>query len=240
MKITAVYGNMRHGSTWNFTQLLLGEMAKRTATEVTEFSLPRDMPHFCVGCFNCFLKGEEQCPHYAAMSPIAKALEGADVIILASPAYVFDASGQMKALLDHLGYRWIVHRAHPTMFQKLGVAVSTTAGAGASAAAKTMQTSMKFWGCRRVYALKAAVAAAAWDEVKPEKQEQLTKKAATLAKRLVQLSPKAARLPVRLHTRFFFALTKLLHKKTMNTVPDKAHWEALGWENGIKPWKKQN
>ena len=43
------------------------------------------------------------------------ALDEADVIILASPVYVYHATGAMKAFLDHYGYRWMVHCPEESM-----------------------------------------------------------------------------------------------------------------------------
>jgi len=42
-----------------------------------------------------------------------------------------EMSGQLKTFFDHMAYRWISHRPHPSMKNKIGVAISTTAGAGA-------------------------------------------------------------------------------------------------------------
>ena len=57
-------------------------------------------------------------------------MDEANVIILASPVYVFHATGAMKAFLDHYGYRWMVHSPEESMFKKQGVCISTAAGAG--------------------------------------------------------------------------------------------------------------
>ena len=44
----------------------------------------------------------------------------ADLIILASPVYVYHVTGAMKALLDHYGYMWMAHRPEEAMFKKTG------------------------------------------------------------------------------------------------------------------------
>ena len=49
----------------------------------------------------------------------------------ATPPTVPSMTGQLKTFLDHMGYRWLPHRPHPQMFRKIGLAVSTAAGAGA-------------------------------------------------------------------------------------------------------------
>ena len=137
---------------------------------MTEFSSPNDMPDACVGCFNCFTKGEDRCPHADKVAPIAEAIASADVIVLASPIYAMDVSGGMKSLLDHLCYRWLVHRPNPELLDAIGVAVSTTAGAGLSNADKTLRNSLRFWGLKRAFSMKMAVAAADWNEVSDAKK----------------------------------------------------------------------
>ena len=52
---------------------------------VTEFFLPKDMPHFCAGCFSCFLRGENACPHADLVQPIARAIGAIDVTKLNWP-----------------------------------------------------------------------------------------------------------------------------------------------------------
>lgn len=104
MKITIVHGQNHKGSTYHIADIL----AKKLGGEVKEFFLPKDFDSFCVGCAQCFMKSETLCPHYEKLKPITDALDEADVIILASPVYVYHVTGQMKAFLDHYGYRWLV------------------------------------------------------------------------------------------------------------------------------------
>jgi len=56
----------------------------------------------------------------------------------------------MKALPDHLCFMWMSHRPHPAMFSKVGLTISTTAGAGLSHTAKTLRNSLTFWDVRRI------------------------------------------------------------------------------------------
>ncbi len=67
-------------------------------------------------------------PHYEKLRPIT--MDDADVIILASPVYVYHATGAMKSFLDHYGYRWVPHCPEEKMFHKQAVCISTAAGGG--------------------------------------------------------------------------------------------------------------
>ena len=133
---------------------------------VTEFFLPRDFNSFCTGCTSCFEKSEKLCPHYKELEPLTKAIDNADVIILASPVYVYHATGAMKVFLDHYGYRWMVHRPEEKMFSKQAVCISTAAGAGMKSTNKDMADSMFFWGIGKTYKYGVAVMEISWDRVK--------------------------------------------------------------------------
>lgn len=75
-------------------------------------------------------KVRKEVPSVYQLSPMTRSMDGADLIILASPVYVYHATGAMKAFLDHYGWRWMVHRPEEKMFQKQAVCISTAAGAG--------------------------------------------------------------------------------------------------------------
>ena len=227
---------MHRGSTYNIANNLINYLNCRE-DEIIEFFLPGDMPYFCCSCFSCFLKGENTCPHYEKMKPIVDALDNADLIILASPSYVFDVSGQMKAFLDHLAYRWLPHRPCGKMFCKTGVAISTAAGAGTGSANKTMKRSLKFWGVSKVFSYGINVAAMNYDEIKSEKKEQINKDLKVLARKVNRAAALENKKPD-LFIRFMFSLMQNSHKKDKWNETDSNYWKENGWLDGKKPWKK--
>ena len=236
MKITLINGNTRHGSTWHCADVLLSELSKLCETEVTEFMLPRDMPHFCLGCFSCFQNGEESCPHASSVQPIAGALTGADLVILTSPVYALDVSGQMKALLDHLCYMWMSHRPNPAMFRKVGLTVCTTAGMGLGPTSKTMKNTRSFFGLRRIYSMKNAVSAMKWAEVSEKKKAQIAKQARSLARRIARVSAGIDSVRYPFFRGFVFSIMAKMMKKNTWNLTDKEHWQRQGWLDGSKPF----
>lgn len=236
MKITVINGTARHGSTWNCMDALRQALSAYEEPELTEFFLPKDMPHFCSGCFSCFLNGEETCPHAASVVPIADAILQADVVILTSPVYGMDISGQLKALLDHLCFMWMSHRPDARMFHKVGVVISTAAGAGLGHTAKTMKYSLKFWGVKKIYSFQNSVGAMKWDDVSLRKQDQIRKDAAVLAKRIAKSAKHIDTLPNPIFRSFFFwMMTGMMRKNTWNPR-DRNYWESQGWLTGRKPF----
>ena len=122
MKITVINATEKKGVTYRLKECFLAPL--RDKAEITEFYLPKDGPGFCIGCTQCFLTRQDLCKDAAKVQPIEKALLEADLLVFASPAYVFHTTGAMKALLDHFGYRWMPHRPAKEMFGKRAVIIT--------------------------------------------------------------------------------------------------------------------
>lgn len=61
MKIVVIHGQNHKGNTWNVANILLQNITDEK--EVKEFFLPRDLNHFCSGCYSC-LEGRDKCPFW--------------------------------------------------------------------------------------------------------------------------------------------------------------------------------
>lgn len=230
MKTVIIYGQNHKGSTYHIARSL----AEKTGGEITEFFLPRDFGEFCTGCIQCFKESETKCPHYQKLSPITQAMDEADVIILASPVYVYHATGAMKSFLDHYGWRWMVHSPEESMFVKQGVCVSTAAGGGMKSTNKDMADSLFFWGVAKIYKLGFGVAAVNWDSVSEKKKKKIEKATDAVAKKIIR---RQGRVKPGLKTRGWFFLMHLLQKKGWNER-DVRHWKEKGWTGKARPWKK--
>ena len=79
------------------------------------------------------------------------AMEEADLIVLTSPNYCMEMSGAMKVLLDHFAYRWVTHRPHGAMFTKVGLTVSSSAGAPANHTTKSLAKQLRWMGVAKGY-----------------------------------------------------------------------------------------
>lgn len=180
MNTVLIHGQSHKGSTYNISR----KLAESIGGNITEFFLPRDFGCFCTGCFKCINESEKLCPHYEKLKPITEDIDKADVIILASPVYVFHATGAMKALLDHYAYRWLMHRPEKSMLKKQAVCISTAAGAGMKSANRDMYDSLLYWGVGRIYKYGAAVMAASYDGVNPKKKIKIENDMVKLADRI--------------------------------------------------------
>ena len=228
MKIVIIHGQGHKGSTYHIAHSL----AEKIGGELTEFFLPKDFGEFCVGCAGCFMKGPEHCPHYEKLSPITKAMDEADVIILASPVYVYHVTGMMKTFLDHYGYRWMVHTPEPSMFKKQGVCISTAAGAGVRSTNKDMADSLYFWGVARIYRYGCAVAAINWDNVSGKKKAAIDKAITRIADAIIKNKNK---VKPSIKTKAFFYLVRSMQKRGSN-ARDAEYWNNMGWTANKRPW----
>ena len=234
MKITVLHGQMHKGSTYHITEKLVNAL-KDDTTEVTEFFMPKDSPDYCVGCVQCILRSEENCPHVEKVRPLVRAIEDADVVIIQSPCYVYGMTGQLKVSLDHLAYRWLPHRPHPDMFRKVGVAISTAAGAGTKEVTKAIKTNMNFWGIPKVFQYGVNVRGANWAEVNDAVKQKADRDMKKLASKV---KGQLGRVKPNVRGRFMFGLMRKLIKSNDDwSGIDKEHWESQGWLGAKRPWR---
>ena len=232
MKITMIHGQNHKGSTWHVADELLKHIS--VEHEVTEFFLPRDLNHFCLGCYAC-VKAREQCPFWDDKEKFDRALREADLLILTTPNYCMLPSAPMKAFIDLFFTNWMSHKPCEEMFAKRAVVIATTAGAGAKKATKPIANMLLYWGVPKVYQYGLAVNATSWATMPEKKKAIILKDMKALGKKLsTETKP-----GVGIKTRFLFRMMAGMQKKNWGADPEeKAYWQEKGWLDGKKPWKK--
>lgn len=231
MKITVIHGQSHKGSTYNIAKMLYDKLEG----DVTEFFLPRDFSSFCVGCNSCFKKSEKLCPHYESLNPITSAIDNADVIIFASPVYVYHVTAAMKTLLDHYGYRWMIHRPEESMFRKQVVCISTAAGGGMKETTKDIADSTFFWGVAKTYRIGFAVREVTWNDVNENIKEKIKKQIYSLANKIKK---DYGNIKPSIKTKMLFYLMRKLHQKKKITENDYNYCKEKGWLDNKRPWIK--
>lgn len=232
MNICIIHGSPRKGNTYKATEIFKEQMKKHGDVDFVEFFLPKDMPHFCCGCYTCFDKSEDKCPHAQYTLPITNAIREADGIILTSPVYVLAESGEIKAFLDHYGYMYMPHRPMEEMFSKVAMVISTTAGAGTSHAIKTISRSLNYWGVKRLYKCGLTIFAKNWDEMKIEKKQKFERILSQKANKFYKTVEKRKQLHSRLFTKFMFFIMKKMMSGYKDGHTDKTYWIKKGWISG--------
>ena len=112
MTITIIHGQNHKGSTYHVARMLADKVGGR----LTRFFLPRILTA-TAGCTLCFARSEKLCPHRTALEPMTKAIDEADPHNPCESGICFPCHGLMKTLLDHYGYRWMIHRPYEGMFR---------------------------------------------------------------------------------------------------------------------------
>lgn len=236
MRITVITGTEIKGCTYHIKEAFLEPL--RQGNEITEFYLPRDLPHFCRGCKNCFLKSELLCPHAKYTMPIWNTVLDADLLVFASPVYALRTTAQMKALLDHLCVHWMVHRPDDRMFHKKAVILTNAIGVLNGGAQKDMETSLRWLGVPDIRKLGIGLLEGViWDELSEKRRGIILSKTKKLAARYQNAAP--ARNGIK--TGFLFALTRKMHQalagKQETLSADDQYWVEKGWVKRKLPRK---
>jgi NAD(P)H-dependent FMN reductase len=228
MKITVINGTEVMGCTHHIKESFLRHL--RGGNEITEFYLPRDLPHFCSGCKNCFLKSERLCPHAKFVAPIWSALLDADLLVFASPVYALRTTAQMKSLLDHLCVHWMVHRPDDRMFDKKAVILTNAIGVFNSSAQRDIATSLMWLGVSDIRRLGVGLLEGViWSELSDKRRNSITAKTKRLARRYQKAY--ASRKGIKVSA--LFAVTRKMHqavaRKEATLSADNQHWVDKGW-----------
>ena len=231
MKIVMIHRQNHKGSTWNIANLLLQKLPGEK--EVKEYFLPRDMNHFCSGCYAC-LEARERCPYWREKEPMLHQMREADLLILTSPNYCMMPSAPMKAFLDLFFTNWMSHKPLREMFSKRAVVISSAAGAGAKKAAKLIGNNLANWGIPEIHLYAAVVNAMNWDMVPSGKKARMEKDMDKLARQL----SRRGKVTVGMKTRILFWFYGGMQKAGWGASPtEKQYWIENGWLSGGKPWK---
>lgn len=97
------YGNgSPRGSAGNTDRILQPflEGAREAGAETETVYLKDKKIDYCVGCFTCWTKTPGVCIHKDDMPELLEKMRPADVLVYASPLYVYTVTAQMKAFLD--------------------------------------------------------------------------------------------------------------------------------------------
>ena len=121
MKVIAVNGSARKG--WNTHTLLEkaleGAASKGAQTEMVNL-YDVDFKG-CIGCLGCKRKGGlvGRCAVKDALKPVLDSIDGCDALILGSPIYVGEVTGEMRSFLERLTFQYISYdEMHANLFSR--------------------------------------------------------------------------------------------------------------------------
>ena len=232
MKIVMLNGQNHKGSSYHMGRSIIDKIEGEK--EVREFFFPRDLDHFCLGCYRC-IEDVSACPCYAEKKVIVDAIDEADLLVVTTPTYCLHVSAPLKAFIDLTFDLWMAHRPMPSMFMKRAVIVSASAGSSTKSALKDVQDALFYMGVPEIIKYGMSVQAMNWQGVSDGKKARIDRDTGRIAGKLS--SAKAPRVGIK--TRLMFRVMGMMQKKGWNSSPvETAYWKEKGWLDGKKPWDR--
>jgi multimeric flavodoxin WrbA len=140
-KFLAIMGSPHKGETYKAVKRFEEELKKLGEAEVEIVMLSEVGFRDCLGCHNCFMKGEETCREADKVQTLLKKMLEADMVLLCSPVYNQAMTSLMKKFLDYFTYLW--HR--PGMFGVRFMGISSGGGVF-KGVFKGMKENVQSWG----------------------------------------------------------------------------------------------
>lgn len=231
MKIVMIHGQNHKGSTYNIGRIIANKISSEDS--IVEFFLPRDLNHFCVGCYTC-IEDDTKCPFYEEKNKIMTEVESADILIVTTPTYCLRASAPMKSFIDLTFNYWMAHRPRKCMFNKKAIVVSTAAGSGAKKAVKDITDALFYWGIPYILPYGVTVQAMNWDGISDKKKQKIEKATTKIANKVL----KKKKVKPGFKTKIIFMLMRMMQKANMGSgEADRTYWEKNGWLEKERPWR---
>jgi multimeric flavodoxin WrbA len=229
MKILVVQGSGRsRGNTARLDTLLEEALSAQAAATGATLELERvtladaDL-RFCRGCRSCFDAGESTCPlREDDMLWLRAKMRDADALVLSTPVYVNDVSGQVKTVIDRLAF--VCHR--PAFAGKTALLLATTGSSPARHALRTMQAALLTWGYRLAGAFTfTAGAAMDQEELRRRYGDRVAKAARALLRGLEKdRSMRPGFIPL-----MVFRIQQAGWRRAAPGTIDRAYWDGNGW-----------
>lgn len=145
LKILALLGSPRNEESYTYKvmRLIQEKMNAIQPVEIEYVFLQKVGVPMCDGCLHCVSIGEESCPEYATIGPIAKKMDESHGLILGAPVHTFYVTGLMKNFVEYFMYK----RNRPSFFGKKAVVTTTASGGGHKNVLDFLENTASAWGC---------------------------------------------------------------------------------------------
>jgi multimeric flavodoxin WrbA len=145
LKILAMIGSPRNEESYTYKviQMIIERMNTIQPVEVEYVFLQKVGVPMCDGCLECVRVGEQACPEFTTIGPIAAKMDQSDGLILGSPVHTFYVTGLMKNFVEYFMYK----RNRPSFFGKKAVLTATASGGGHNNVLDFLENTASAWGC---------------------------------------------------------------------------------------------
>lgn len=233
MKITVLLGSPRKQDSYNICKEIEEQMNLHGDNiEFDYIFLNEYVIKPCKGCGLCFQKSENDCPcSDDDLNEIRKRLFSADGLIVATPVYAYQVTGQLKTFIDRMSY--LFHRQ--VMIGIPALIVVTTDGGGSKQVCNYIKMTMSGWGLDNIgdvqvvspfyFKNRKSQGAFNYDHSYYEKSNRKLKSIS--AKFLKCLETDDKKVP----TFYDIFMFNCLRSKTYTSKADYAYWKQKGWLN---------
>ena len=150
MDILILNGSPRRENTWKIVERVKEDIIQKDEKiNFNEIDLINENIPACLGCYKCFMEGEDKCPHYDIIHPIVEQMKSNDALIITSPVYALNVTGIIKNFIDHLAYFY--HR--PYFFESNAMIIVTTAGIGHKKVGNYLDETLEYFGYNQRFKL---------------------------------------------------------------------------------------
>ncbi|MCK6372155.1 MAG: NAD(P)H-dependent oxidoreductase [Gammaproteobacteria bacterium] len=145
LRILVLIGSPRSEESWTYRVIRQIER-KMNDLQPTAFEyvfLGKLQVPYCDGCLSCVRVGEESCPEFATIGPIAARMDAADGLVLGAPVHTFAVTGLMKNFVEYFMYK----RNRPSFFGKKAIVTCAASGGGHRGVLDFLEGTASAWGC---------------------------------------------------------------------------------------------
>jgi multimeric flavodoxin WrbA len=124
---------------------------------------------------------------YDNIKCITDSLDNANLFILAYQVHGCDISTEMKMLLDKLSYRYMSDSTKPIMHNKIGLSISTAAGAGLSHTTKILKRNFNSFGIKNTLKFSKTLYEMNWEYVSLKTKMKINREIFRLSYKILDL-----------------------------------------------------
>jgi len=223
MKVVAIQGSPHKGNTHDRVEAFGRELVSLGDVEFEHIALKDADVRPCLGCFSCFVNGEDSCPLDDDLRGIAAKLIEADAAVFASPVYAMHVSYLFKRFVDRSAYTF--HR--PRYFGKYAVGLAVTGGIGLKEALEYIRMCAGTWGFEYVADLRYV------DPPRGTKMGRFTDEPDRTARVARELHSLMATKPPRRVSKndhlMFHAMRAVYERMEERSPADYGYWKERGW-----------
>lgn len=221
MKVAVLVGSPRKKYSYSICKRIEKEVNKINRDIEFDYIFLKDYDiKDCIGCSICFKESEKSCPLTGDdLDDVKERLFSADGIIISTPVYGYQVSGQLKRFIDRMCY--LFHRQKmvgiPTLI------VITTDGGGANAVLKYLKMVVQGWGMNLIGDI--CVTSPMYLS-KGKHFNRKNKEIESVAREFIgEINSLEAKVP----TMYDIFLFNCLRSKTYTSRSDYNYWKEKGW-----------